>query len=96
MSFAEKRATYEFIDVIAKGFSDAIKRAMDATELAHCKGQISIINKDIERLEREMLDLKWYNWLRKIEINDALAYRIEKRAEYRKRIAELEARLGGV
>ena len=99
-TFAEKRCAYEFMDTFVKpvfnGFVDAIGRAMDKTELVHCKEQISIINKDIERLEREMLTLKWYNLLRKIEIRDALEYRIELRGSYRKRIAELEARLGGV
>lgn len=98
-SFAEKRCAYEFCDTFVKpvfnGLVDAIGRAMDKTELVHCYDQVSIIDKDIERLEREMLTLKWYNWLRRIEINDALEYRIEKRASYRRRIAELEERLGG-
>lgn len=98
-TFAEKRCAYEFMDTFVKpvfnGFVDAIGRAMDKTELVHCHEQVSIINKDIERLEREMLTLKWYNLLRKIEIRDALEYRIELRGSYRKRIAELEARLGG-
>ena len=98
-TFAEKRCAYEFMDTFVKpvfnGVVDAIGRAMDKTELVHCNEQISIINKDIERLEREMLTLKWYNLLRKIEIRDALEYRIELRASYRKRIAELEERLGG-
>ena len=98
-TFAEKRCAYEFMDTFVKpvfnGVVDAIGRAMDKTELVHCHEQVAIINKDIERLEREMLTLKWYNLLRKIEIRDALEYRIELRATYRKRIAELEARLGG-
>ena len=99
-NFAQKRAAYEFMDTFVKpvfnGFVDAIGRAMDKTELVHCHEQIAIINKDIERLEREMLTLKWYNLFRKIEIKDALAYRIELRTKYRKRIVELETRLGGV
>ena len=98
-TFAEKRAAYEFMDTFAKpvfnGFFNAIGQALDKTELAHCHEEMAIINNDIERLEREMLTLKWYNWLRKIEIRDALAYRIELRDSYRKRIKELEERIGG-
>lgn len=98
-TFAEKRAAYEFMDTFAKpvfnGLIDAIGRTLDKTELAHCYDQLRFLNKDIERLEREMLTLKWYNWLRKIEIKDALAYRFKTRISYYKRIAELEERLGG-
>jgi len=98
-NFAEKRQAYEFCDTFVKpvlnGLFDAIGRTLDKTELAHCYDQLHILNKDIERLEREMLTLKWYNWIRRIEIRDALAYRIKTRLSYYKRIAELEDRLGG-
>ena len=98
-NFAQKRAAYEFMDTFCKpvlnGLFDAIGRTLDKTELAHCYDQVHILNKDIERLEREMLNLKWFNWIRRIEIKDALAYRIKPRISYYQRIAELEERLGG-